>query len=225
MNSHNRTHKRFTPGQFLGALAALFLGIVTVAYAVTLPFPLFTGGTAISSSQVNANFSALNAGLPIMWAHTDNTFAGTTLTAAGLTEVNSVSINIPASGFITISGMVFINNNGVAADYVLNPKVDGNNVLGHGSQGFLTAAANGANVAELFSLSYTLTVPISAGAHTVSQTAGPETGTSNYFFNRNNLTVIYLPASQGSVTPVITPLSQDSNEITPRVYQGSEDGR
>lgn len=58
MKSDKSTQKRFTHGQFLGALAALFLGIVTVAYAVTLP-NTFTSGTAISSSQMNANFSAL----------------------------------------------------------------------------------------------------------------------------------------------------------------------
>jgi hypothetical protein len=217
MNSYNQNKKRFTPGQFLGALAALFLGIVTVAYAVSIP-NIFTSGTTISSGAVNANFTALNAGLPLMWAHTDNDTGGTTVTASGVTEVNSVSINIPASGFITISGMVFINNAGVAADFVLNPKVDGVDVLGHGSQGFLSAAANGAGVAELFSLSYTLTVPISAGAHTVSQVAGPQSTTLNFFYNRNNLTVTYFPASQGSVTPAITPLTPGSNE-------GSVDGR
>lgn len=205
MKSHNRAQKRFTPGQFLGALAALFLGIVTVAYAVTLP-NTFTTGTAISSSQVNANFTALNAGLPLIWADTDNTFGGTILTATALFTANSVSITVPAGGgFIVISGSAFVNNNTAAViDYVLNPRIDGVNVISDFAA-YRALPADGTG--DVGSLSYTLTVPITAGAHTVSQVLGPHTGTADFFYNRQNLTVLFIPASQGSVTPVITPFN------------------
>lgn len=73
--------KRFTPGQFIGALATLFLGIVTVAYAVTLPFPLFTAGSTISASQVNANFAALDTAVDALEAKV-NTIVGTNLPLA-----------------------------------------------------------------------------------------------------------------------------------------------
>lgn len=218
MNSHNRTHKRFTPGQFLGALAALFLGIVTVAYAVTLPFPLFTGGTAISSSQVNANFAALNAGLPQMWASTDNTFGGTTLTASGQVTVNSVTITVPAGGgFIVISGTAFVNNDaGTQLDYVLRPRIDGVDIISDFAA-YRDLAANGPG--DQGSLSYTLTVPIAAGTRTVSQLLGPSTGTANFFYNRQNLTVLFIPLSQGNVTPTITPLN-----AVPAAFEAIHDG-
>jgi hypothetical protein len=193
------------------AVLASSLGL---AVAVTIP-NTFTTGTAISSAQMNANFAALGTAvtavetaLPLMWADTDSAGGGTTLTASGLFTANSVNINVPAGGgFIVISGTAFVNNATAAVvDYVLNPKIDGNNVIATFAA-YRSLPADGIGVPDLGSLSYTLTVPITAGAHVVSQVLGPFGGTATFFYNRQNLTVLFIPASQGTVTPVIAPFS------------------
>lgn len=206
--------KRFTMRQVVGLLAVAFLGIAVIAYAVTVP-NTFTSGTPISSSQVNANFTALNNGLPQMWADTDDTFGGTPLTGSGQFTANSVSITVPSGGgFLIISGLAFVNNDSLGIfNYVLRPKIDGNDIISVFSA-FLNAAGNNA-AGESGTLSYTLTVPISAGAHTVSQALGPQTGTSDFFYNREHLTVLFIPASQGSVTPgTILPFFIPQDEAT-----------
>jgi hypothetical protein len=56
--------KRFTMRQVVGLLTFVFLGITVIAYAaVTIP-NTFSSGTTISSSQVNANFTALGNAMP-----------------------------------------------------------------------------------------------------------------------------------------------------------------
>ncbi len=54
--------KRFTMRQVIGLLTIVFLGIVAIGYAVTIPHT-FTSGTTISSSQVNANFTAVKTAI------------------------------------------------------------------------------------------------------------------------------------------------------------------
>ena len=205
------------------AVLASSLGL---ALAVTVP-NTFTAGTPASATQVNDNFTALvtavtaaeaalttanaqiatlNSKLPLAWASSDTTPGGITITAGGKTEVNSVSINAPAAGFVVISGSVFINNGGASTALVLNPLIDGAELfLNAGFQASFTAAADLAGAAELFSLAYTITVPITAGAHTISQVAGPFFGTTDFFYNRNNLTVLFLPSSQVTYTPLAAP--------------------
>lgn len=221
---------KFNRSQFVGLLVVGSSIGLAYASSVTLP-NTFTAGTTASATAVNANFTAVKTAvddnfsrLPRVWADTDNAAGGTFLTPGGLTEVNSVSINVPASGFITISGMAFINNNGAATDFILLPRVDGTALLGHAFLGFFAAGADAApDGQDLGSLSYTITVPISAGAHTISHVVGPSSGTANFFYNKNSLTVVYYPASQGSVTPPITPLKENT-VIVPNV-RPSEDGR
>jgi len=206
------------------AVLASSLGL---AAAVTLPFPTFTAGTPASATQVTQNFTtlatavttaeaaltaaqaqitALNGKLPLVFAATDTTLSGVIVTAGGRTTINSVPITVPAAGFLVISGFVFINNDGVANTYVLNPLIDGVDVFpGVSFQGVFNAAADGVFVAEFFTMSYTITVPITAGAHTIDQVAGPNGGTSNFFYNRNNLTILFLPSSQVTFTPLFVP--------------------
>lgn len=176
------------------AVLASSLGL---AAAVTIP-NVFTAGTTISASQVNANFNALNGALPLVWASTDQG-AGGTVVAAGTTTINSVSINAPSAGNLLVSGSVFVNNEDVAGCYLLNLLIDGAVFSGHAFLADFCAAGNlaTASVAELFTLSYSITVPITAGAHTIAQTLNG----GALFYNKNNLTVLFLPSSQVTVTP------------------------
>ncbi len=217
----NRAQKHFTTGQFLGALAALFLGIVTVAYAVTLP-NTFTAGTAISSSQVNANFTALNAGLPLVRAQRDTTDLGTTETNVGMLQINSVSITAPVDGILVISGTAFANNDSAfPVDMALLARVDGVGANGVTTMhAWVDMPANG--VGDQTTLSYTIATLITAGIHTVSQDMGPVSGTASFFHNRESLVVMFFPSSQGTVT-ILSPLT--FSESTLSSEEGSPGGQ
>jgi hypothetical protein len=84
----NHAQKRFTPGQVLGALAVLFLGIVAIAYAVTIP-NTFTTGTTISSSQVNANFTALKNAVDPLQVSDYVVFGSLNYTSTNLTATDT----------------------------------------------------------------------------------------------------------------------------------------
>lgn len=157
-------------------------------------------------SAVNAD-NATNAGAldgldstqlaPILRAQRDTGGGGTTLVGAGQTEINSVALTAPVAGFVVISGSVFLNNNGVRDFFDLIPLVDGATV-GDGAKAVTELAADAA-FGEVGSLAYTVAAPVTAGPHTVSQTTGPQTGTTDFFYNRNNLTVTFIPGNLGAV--------------------------
>ncbi len=204
---------KLSRSQWIGvAVLASSLGL---AGAVTLT--TFTAGTQISATDVNNNFSALNNALPLAWASTDTIALGTVV-AAGTTTINSVSITAPSNGNLLVSGSVFVNNEDVAGCYFLNLLIDGAPFIS-GFQADYCAAAHltPSSVAELFTLSYSVTVPITAGAHTIAQTLAG----GALFYNRNNLTVLFLPSSQVTYTPAFAPLQ------APLMQQPgpSEDGR
>ncbi len=111
--------------------------------------------------------------------------------------MNSVTITAPTAGYLIISGHAFVNNQDASRDYVLVPYVDGATSNGLWGAEF-RAAADGAGAAELFELSYTKPVAVTAGAHTVTQRLGPTTGTATFFHNNEELTVLFVP--NGSIT-------------------------
>lgn len=136
---------------------------------------------------------------PIAVGQRDTGGGGTTLTAAGQTEVNSVAVTAPVAGVLVITGSVFLNSDAAAPTfYDLIPLLDGATV-GDGAKA-VTQLNTDATFGEIGSLAYSVTVPVAAGAHTVSQTVGPQTGTANFFYNRNNLSVIFSPQGSGVTT-------------------------
>jgi hypothetical protein len=132
-------------------------------------------------------------------AQRDLTPGGTDLTGApsGRVQVNTVAITAPSAGFLIISGHAFVNNDSGATSYVIVPKLDGTAVNATGWGSTLFAGAD-TTATERFELSYTTTVPVAAGAHTVTQDLGPFGGTSLFFYNNNELTVLFVP--NGGVT-------------------------
>ena len=133
----------------------------------------------------------------LVWASTDEGTGGTNITAGPAAEINSVDIDVPVDGVLVISGATFLNNGGPGAIFRLRPFVDGSTVDSH--QASTELQATGA-LGEIGHLSYTVTVPITAGAHTVSQTVG-QTADSTFFFNRNHLTVTFVAG--GSVSAAV----------------------
>jgi hypothetical protein len=148
------------------------------------------------------NGLAANQLASILQGQADTNNSGVNLANAGRTAVNTVSINAPVAGVLMISGSAFINNgSGAVTNYVLAPKVDGTALQGEGGWQTLTAyGASGA--AALHTLAYTVSTSVAAGDHTVTQEIGPYTGTATFFYNRNNLSVLFVPT--GGVTVAST---------------------
>jgi hypothetical protein len=152
--------------------------------------------------------------LGMLRAQKDAGAGGTTVTAGGRVQVNSVSISTSRAGFLVISGHAFINSDEAApTSYVLVPKVDGTNAnaTGWGSTFFSGADLAGG---ERFELSYTTAYPVAAGAHTVTQDVGPFGGTATYFYNNNELVVQWIPAA-GNQGVVARPVGRASNSRSP----------
>lgn len=121
MKSQNSTQKRFTPGQFLGALAALFLGFVTVAYAVTVPNIFVAGGT-ISAAQVNSNFAAVNR-KGYAWAGSEDVAS---YTPSGLYSFNSSGGAITATrSAIGVYAITFAGLGGVGGNVQVTAQATG----------------------------------------------------------------------------------------------------
>jgi hypothetical protein len=185
---------------------AVLASSLGVAAAVSLT--TFTAGTTISASAVNANFTALNNALPQVWASTDSTAGGVTVSATATPQtVNSVSINVPAGGHLIIAGSVFINNDSTTVGgllYNLNPLIDGIPVP---NAAFIAAAFTAPDTggvgADSATLSYSVTTPVTAGSHTVSQQvfaiipATTAAATATYFYNHYDLTVVFVPQISG----------------------------
>jgi hypothetical protein len=117
-------------------------------------------------------------------------------------------INVPSDGILVISGSVYMENGaGFSQNYVLLPLVDGVGVpvqtqSGSGPNDFAVQFnAPGTGPAGQFTLSYTVTVPITAGPYIVSQYAGPYVGTVNFSYNKNYLTVVFYPSTHGTFVP------------------------
>jgi hypothetical protein len=153
--------------------------------------------TNLNADLLDGNDSTQLA--PILRAQEDATAFGNTVT--GTTEVNSVPIEVPVDGVMMISGTAYVNSfeEVSAIDYILNPKVDGSDATPFGWGAYHSASVNGAPGSR-FTLSYTVSQPVSAGSHTVSQELGQYLGgPAEFFYNQNELSVMFVPGSRASV--------------------------
>lgn len=136
----------------------------------------------------------------VVAADIDGNLTGTGMNS-GDTELNAVEITAPADGILVVSGSAAISNNtGGDALFGLRPAVDGTVVQGAaGNATFVQLAAT-----EVEALAYTVAFEVTAGTHTVTQSAsalhpilgGPIAG--NFFYNANQLTVTWHP--EGTIT-------------------------
>jgi hypothetical protein len=137
--------------------------------------------------------------VPTAYADGDAANGGTSLVASGRVEVNSIAIDVPMDGVLVASGHVFVNNgSGATRQYALNLLVDGANALPQ-DWAAVTSFEN-ANEQERGNFGYTVSIPVTAGAHTVTQVVGPYAGTASFFYNQEALTLVYYPSSNGSLS-------------------------
>src|SRR5215207_5264765 len=181
-------------------------------------------GVIVALSRATASIGARSPGgggstqtAPILRAQEDATDAGTKVSAT--TEVNSVPIEVPVDGVLMISGTAYVNNYEESAiDYILNPKVDGSNATPSGWGAFHYAGVGNpmgnADPGSRFTLSYTLSQPVGAGSHTVSQELGQYSGEpAEFFYNQNELSVMFVPGSRASV--ISAPAAAARDELSP----------
>ena len=136
--------------------------------------------------------------VPTLYADGDAGNGGTSLVASGRVTVNSIAIDVPLDGVLVVSGNVFINNNsGAARQYALNIQVDGANALPQDWAAVTTFET--ATEQARGNFGYTVTIPITAGAHTITQQVGPYSGTASFFYNQEALTLVYYSDSNASL--------------------------
>jgi hypothetical protein len=111
--------------------------------------------------------------------------------------MNTVAISAPVDGVLVLIGSVGLRHFGGAGNQAITviPRIDG---AATGSQPQVTLVPAGPTEY----VNFATTVPVAAGAHTVTTTADRTSGTGSWTFNRNNLTVTFVPSGQGAVTGV-----------------------
>ena len=155
--------------------------------------------TAFLGKTEEAADSALLEGMttaeivPAMWAQNDGGAFGESV--ADTVEVNSISMTVPSNGHLTISGFIFINPS-TDGSFSLNALLDGTIVGPSGIAWNTLDTSDGDN----FTISYTITVPVTAGAHTLTQEID---GTSAYFKNRESLTAVFYPSASFGTTAAV----------------------
>jgi len=156
---------------------------------------------------------------PILRAQQDGSNGGQQVT--GTTEVNSVAIQAPVDGVLMISGTAYVNSYEPAAtDFALDPKVDGTNATPAGWGAFYSADVGdpfgrGAPGSR-FTLTYTVSQPVNAGSHTVTQELGRYGGVpANFFYNNNELSVEFVPGTQASVSDAATLGAAQDSGLSP----------
>jgi hypothetical protein len=163
--------------------------------------------TNLNADRLDAKDSTELA--PILRSQQDGSNGGQVVT--GTTEVNSVAIQAPVDGVLMISGTAYVNSfEPVAIDYTLNPKVDGSNATPAGWGAYYSAdvgdPSDGSGApGSRFTLTYTVSQPVNAGSHTVTQELGQFGGNPvNFFYNNNELNVEFVPGTQASVSDAAT---------------------
>lgn len=151
----------------------------------------------------------------LVWADTDDD----TGTWRGISDevwwsVGSVDISVPVDGCLTIAGSATIDNDVAAGNYFLVPYLDDDRVTGSSA---LTPLGAEGTATEVGSMSYSVTVPATAGAHVVEQAlaASAAVNSADWWWNGDNLTVTFTPGGTCSVVPAAPHRSSTRERTAP----------
>lgn len=202
----------FQVGSFHKILGVLRHGFFACAL-VSVPICGFAQNRVVVVPLGGDDISSLPA-FPQVWAQVDSNAGGTSENDVGQIEVNSISINAPSDGFLVISGKALINSNDTSVtSYALRAKIDGSYVSVPSFDGLV--ALDGGGEIRVGTSVYTVTTPITAGTHTISQDLGPFFGTSSFFHNAETLTVMFFAtgevSSRASKQPATNDLDSQGN--------------
>jgi hypothetical protein len=210
-------HNRYTDNEAVNAMGAtandnpLNHDRYTDADAVNAMGPQSSGNPLNHSRYTDAEVQAmLDAHIandhhnpPLMWVSIDPLDAYEPVDTKAEVEINTVAIDVPADGFLVIAGMSNVRNDSAATeDTYLVPYIDGNYALASDTfPGWATYV--GALPGAKESMAYTITVPITAGLHTVSHTVFIDGAPTNFSYDRNHLTVTYFPQQLGTIVNLL----------------------
>jgi len=131
-----------------------------------------------------------------IWAEFDRAGSQGASSSADLL-LNSMSFKVPRAGFLVISGNVYVENlHGFETLAGIFVRVDGTSVS---SPPVRTRFGESGTSNDRGTLSYTVTVPVTKGSHTVSQTLDPG-GSESFIYDNRNLTVLFVSARYGRLT-------------------------
>ena len=152
-------------------------------------------GTATNLSADELDGKDSNQILPLVRAQKDPTpFLSDTV--SGMSEqTNSVSITAPTDGVLMVTGNLWLYNPSTELQsFSARIRLDGEE----------EAHIDASNVdpSRSAGLSPNVTLPVSAGQHTVSLDAVRSGGSGDWSYTSNNLSVMFVPAERGAVTDV-----------------------
>ena len=115
--------KVFSMGHVVTMLLISFVGIAVFSFAAVSVPHTFTAGTTAKADEVNANFQALANALPAVKSTGNTYMADQFITSTGVTSPASVSVTVPAAGYVFVSASgaagFKIHNNGASSKLYL----------------------------------------------------------------------------------------------------------
>jgi len=174
---------------FVGMISLFVLGLAYAA-PITVPVPnTFTSGTTISSSAMNANFTAVTNQMPgvneVGISH--SSFAVTTSFA----NVATVSITAPTAGYVVVrfDGNAYVP---VSGNFINLAASDTSNALGSIGAGDQIVHIVPETASLTLPFSHTRVYPVTAGAHSYYAVVAGTAGTDKIY---GTLTVEFFPNS------------------------------
>ena len=201
--------KNYSLSQIVMILAATLLGIAAIGYASSVTLrPPFTSGTTISSSEMNANFTAIKAAVDdnhsritalehnktkIAFSQ-DNTCCSTVTATAKAHQ--SVSIDAPSSGNVVVSftgicTLSHITGQHTSISYAISQT---SGQTASPSRGAIQVPSPSPTGPYLFSLSAQQVFPVSAGTATFYfNVDNTSTGAGGVTIGWGNLHALFIP--------------------------------
>jgi hypothetical protein len=151
-----------------------------------------TAGKAINLDADKLDGKDSKQLLPLVRAQKDPTpFLSDTVSGMSA-QTNSVSIDAPTNGVLMVFGSMWLYNPGTEVQsFSARIRLDGQEEAHVDASNVPPSRSSG--------LSPSVTLPVSAGQHTVTLDAVQSGSTENWSYTSNNLSVMFVPQGQGEV--------------------------